>query len=85
MSDENILTWFETWSHQQLAKAMSVIWASKNPAGTKNLLEQIRKFEFELDTPKMMLGRVGEQQKISDLNGLFFEHPMMIPNGKQRL
>ena len=76
LSDEEIDSWYETWPHYKLAKVISTIWASKNATGTKNLMEQIRKFDFELDHPKMRHGREGEQQKIAELNALFFEHPL---------
>ena len=76
LSDEEIASWYETWPHYNLAKVISTIWASKNATGTKNLMEQIRKFDFELSEPKMRLGREGEQQKISELNALFEEHPL---------
>ena len=76
LTDDDIADWFTTWNHQKLAKVMSVIWASKNVTGTTSLMEQIRKFDFELDTSKMMLGREGEQQKITELMDLFFEHPL---------
>ena len=74
-SDEELNNWWDTWDHVKLAKVISTIWADKNATGTKNLMEQIKQFDFELNSDKMKLGREGMQRKITEFNALFLMHP----------
>ena len=75
LSDEELNNWWDTWDHPKMAKVISTIWADKNATGTKNLMEQIKQFDFEFGTTKMQLGREGMQKKITEFNALFLMHP----------